>query len=59
MRILVTNDDGVNSYGLKILAKFAQNLGEDKNAKYFIYEEIKGRPRYIVSERTYNSENNQ
>ncbi len=28
MRILVTNDDGVNSYGLEILVKFAKKLGE-------------------------------
>ena len=28
MKILVTNDDGINSYGLKILVKFAQKLGE-------------------------------
>ncbi len=28
MRILVTNDDGINSYGLKLLVKFALKLGE-------------------------------
>ena len=28
MRVLVTNDDGINSYGLKILVKFAQKFGD-------------------------------
>lgn len=28
MRILVTNDDGVNSYGLQILVKFAKKFGD-------------------------------
>lgn len=28
MRILVTNDDGLHSYGLKILVQFAKKLGE-------------------------------
>ena len=28
MRILVTNDDGLNSYGLKILVEFALKFGE-------------------------------
>lgn len=28
MRILITNDDGVSSYGLKVLAKFAKKFGD-------------------------------
>lgn len=28
MKILVTNDDGIQSYGLKVLAEFAKTLGE-------------------------------
>lgn len=28
MKVLITNDDGVNSYGLTVLAKFAKRFGE-------------------------------
>ena len=28
MKILVTNDDGIQSYGLKVLAEFAKTLGD-------------------------------
>ena len=36
MRYLITNDDGINATGLKILAKIAKNFGNFNNVYFYL-----------------------